>query len=90
MTIFGREPVVILAAVNAFVALAVGFGLDMTGEQQALIGAAVSAVLALIARQSVVPNVTVEEHVETAAALAIAGRLPPYDDIPATGSPEED
>lgn len=90
MTIFGREPVAILAAVNAALALGVGFGLNVTSEQQALIGAAVSAVLALIARKAVTPNETAEEHIDTAARLALMGRLPPYDDIPATGSPEND
>lgn len=86
--IFNREPVVILAAVNAAIALAVGFGLSLEGEQQALIGAAVSAVLALIARQAVVPNVTVEEHLDTAQRLFRLGvELPPADDVPTTGSP---
>jgi len=86
--IFGREPVVILAAVNAAIALGVGFGLELSGEQQALIGAAVSAVLALIARQAVTPNVTVEEHLDTAQRLfRLGGQLPPPDDVPTTGSP---
>lgn len=56
MTVFGREPVVILAAVNAVVALIVGFGLDLSNDQQALIHAAVSALLALFARAKVTPN----------------------------------
>lgn len=87
--IFGREPVVILAAVNAGLALLVGFGLELSGEQQALIGAAVSALLALIARQAVTPNVTVEEHLDTAQRLFhLGGQLPPPDDIAATGSPD--
>lgn len=88
MTIFGREPVTIVAAVNALVALLVGFGLDLTNEQQALIQTAVTAVLAVIARQSVVPNPTVEEHLDTAVRLAQMGRFPPYDDIPSTGAPD--
>ncbi len=88
MTIFGREPVTILAAVNAALALGVGFGLDVTGEQQALIATAVSAVIALIARKAVTPNATVEENVVTAVRVARA--LPPFDDIPATGSPTDD
>ncbi len=50
---FGREPALILAAVNALLALAVGFGLDVTGEQQALIHAAVSALLGLVTRSRV-------------------------------------
>ncbi len=90
MTIFGREPVVILAAVNAAVALGVGFGLNLSAERQGLIGAAVSAGLALFARQQVVPAVTVEEHLDTAVRLTrMGGVLPLADDIPATGSPED-
>lgn len=89
MTILGREPVSILAAVNAGLALAVGFGLDLSSERQALIAAAVSAVLAVIARQAVVPNQTVDEHLDTAVRLTRMGAtLPPADDIPTTGSPE--
>lgn len=87
--IFGREPVAILSAVNAVVALVAGFGFDMTSEQQALIGVAVSAVLGLIARQAVTPNVTVDEHLDTAQRLfRMGGKLPPADDVPTTGSPE--
>lgn len=87
--IFNREPVVILAAVNAAIALGVGFGANLTGEQQALIGAAVSAVLALIARQAVVPNITVDEHLDTAQRLfRLGGQLPPEDDVPSTGAPK--
>lgn len=87
MTIFGREPVAVVAAVNALMALGVGFGLDVSNEQQALIQGAATAVLALIARRSVTPNQTAEEHTDTAVRLAQLGRFPPYDDIPTTGSP---
>ena len=52
---FGREPALILGAVNALVVLAVGFGLDVTGEQVALINAAVAAVVSVIVRQNVTP-----------------------------------
>lgn len=85
MTIFGREPVAVVAVVNALMALGVGFGLDVSNEQQALIQGAATAVLALIARRSVTPNVTTEEHIDTAVRLAQLGRFPPYDDT--TGSP---
>lgn len=50
-----KEPAAILQAVGALIALAVGFGLDVTGEQVALIMAAVTAVLGLVIRQVVVP-----------------------------------
>lgn len=53
--LWNREPALFLAAVNALLAVAVGFGLDVTTEQQALIHAAVSALLGLITRQKVTP-----------------------------------
>lgn len=51
----GREPALILGAVNALLAVAVGFGLAVTPEQVGLINAAVAAVLSVIVRQSVSP-----------------------------------
>jgi hypothetical protein len=83
--ILGREPVLWLAALNAVVALAVGFGLELTTERQALIQAALTAVLALVARGQVTPVVTADENIEMVRRLA---KLPPADDIPSTGSPE--
>jgi H+/Cl- antiporter ClcA len=53
--ILGREPALILGAFGALVAVAVGFGLELTGEQQALVMAAVVAVLSLITRSQVTP-----------------------------------
>lgn len=50
-----REPALILGAVNALLALAVGFGLSVTPEQVGLINAAVAAVLSLVVRQRVSP-----------------------------------
>lgn len=79
--ILGREPVLWLAAVNAIVALAVGFGLDLTNEQQALIQGAVTAVLALIARGQVTPVRDVVSAQDRLAGLGL------HDDITATGSP---
>lgn len=64
MTIWGREPAVVLGAVNAIVALVVGFGLNVTGEQQALIHAAASAVIALWTRRQVTPNENVAVTVD--------------------------
>ena len=55
-TIFGREPALILGAVQALLALAVGFGLQVTPEQMALILAASAAVFAVITRQNVTPT----------------------------------
>jgi hypothetical protein len=55
-TIFGREPVMILAVVQAAIALAVGFGLNWSGDQVALVTAFSAAVLGLVARQQVSPT----------------------------------
>lgn len=54
--LWGREPATILAAVQACIALAVGFGLDLTAEQTALILAALAAVLGLVTRSQVTPT----------------------------------
>lgn len=53
--IFRREPALILAAVSAIVSLAVGYGADISGEQQGLILAAVAAVIGVITRSRVSP-----------------------------------
>jgi hypothetical protein len=52
----GREPALILGLVNALLAVAVGFGLQVTPEQVGLINAAVAAVLAVITRSQVTPT----------------------------------
>lgn len=57
---FNREPAAILGALGAIIALAVGFGLEITDEQVALVMAAVAAVIGLITRQSVYSPATVE------------------------------
>lgn len=67
--ILGREPVLWLAAANAVVALAVGFGLSLSSEQQALVQTAVTAVLALVARGHVTPTSTADERVDMAHRL---------------------
>lgn len=54
------EPVALVAALEALLALAIGFGLDVTPEQMALILAATTAVLALFVRSKVTPTVKVD------------------------------
>lgn len=54
-TMFNREPALILAAVQAVLAVAIGFGLDVSPEQLSLILAATAAVLGLITRSRVEP-----------------------------------
>lgn len=53
--LWGREPVTILAVVQAGLALLVGFGFKLTGEQVALIMAFSAALLGLLVRQQVRP-----------------------------------
>lgn len=50
------EPVLTLGLINALVLLAVGFGLRLTSEQVALIGAATAALLSWVARSRVTPT----------------------------------
>lgn len=50
-----QEPVLTLGLVNALILLAVGFGLRLSSEQVALIGAATAALLSWIARSRVTP-----------------------------------
>lgn len=88
--IWNREPIAIVNAVRLCVLAAVSLGFSMEPGQIVAVMGALEAVLTLVARAQVVPNVTAEEHIDTAARLAQMGRLPPYDDIPATGSPQED
>ena len=53
--LFDREPALLLGAVNAIIALAVGFGLGITIEQAALINAAAAALLSVVVRSKVSP-----------------------------------
>jgi len=53
--IWDREPALILGAVNAVLALAIGFGLPVTVEQASLVNAAAAAVLSVIVRSQVTP-----------------------------------
>lgn len=74
-TLFGREPALILGALNAILLLAVGFGLPVTGEQMALINAAAAAIMAVVIRAQVTPNAKVVERAvfEDDAPRVVAG-----------------
>jgi hypothetical protein len=54
-TLWGREPAMILAAVQAVIALAVGFGLPVSPAQVALIVAFTAAALGVVTRSQVSP-----------------------------------
>ena len=53
--IFNREPALFLGAIHAIIALAIGFGLDITIEQFALIEVAVAAIVSFVVRAKVTP-----------------------------------
>lgn len=53
--ILGREPALVLGFIQAVIALAIGFGLDISPEQFGLIMAVSAAAAALIVRQQVTP-----------------------------------
>lgn len=55
-TIWGREPAMVLAVLQAGLALAIGFGLNLTGEQVSLLLAFSAAVLGLVTRSQVMPR----------------------------------
>ena len=58
---FNREPALILAALQAVLAVAIGFGLNITTEQLGLILAASAAVLGVVTRQTVTSPATLSE-----------------------------
>jgi len=51
------EPALAYQLVNALVLLLVGFGLDWTGEQVALVGTFTAALLGFLTRKAVTPTV---------------------------------
>ncbi len=55
-TILGREPALIAGLINAAIALAITFGLNLTMEQVGAIMAFTNLVLAVIVRQVVTPT----------------------------------
>ena len=54
-TLWGRRPALILSLVTSAIAMGVGFGLDVTIEQGALITAFAAAVMGVITQQNVSP-----------------------------------
>lgn len=67
--LFNREPALIIGAIQAVLALAVGFGLPVTTIQMGLIMAAAAAVLAVITRQIVVPTEKADNQIATALLM---------------------
>ena len=54
--IFNREPALVLGLIAAVIALAIGFGLNISTEQVGLIMAAVTALFAVVVRAKVTPS----------------------------------
>lgn len=55
MKLWGREPALVIGAVQAVLALVVAFGLKLSVEQTGAILAATAAVLAVVTRSQVTP-----------------------------------
>ena len=80
-SIWGREPALILGALQAVVALAISFGLDLSPEQVGAILAASAAVLAVVTRSQVSPSAVVAAESDASSPTgAVAG--------PAAAAPE--
>jgi hypothetical protein len=76
MNILSKEPAVLVGLVQAVLALAVSFGLDLTPEQVGAIMAVTSALLALLVRQAVVSPATIAKAEEISQPITgLAGRL---------------
>jgi hypothetical protein len=56
LTLWNREPALIVSAFSAILALTIGFGVAVTPVQFGLIMAAVSALLGLVTRSQVTPS----------------------------------
>lgn len=72
---FGREPALWLGAIQALVALLVGFGLNITTEQMSLILVASGAIIALLTRRASVPTQTVKDAGTTVETLKAQARV---------------
>lgn len=67
------EPALLIGAIQATLALAVAFGLELSAEQVGAIVATTGAVMALVTRQAVVAPATAVRMTRAAATIAAAG-----------------
>ncbi len=74
--LYGREPVLVLAVVQAALALAMGFGAHLTGDQMALVMTFTGALLGLLTRTQVTPMATLPDHVAAAVVNASNAAIP--------------
>lgn len=65
------EPALIIGAINALLALGVGFGVPVTPAQVGLINAAVAAILAVVMRSQAVPTAVADKQMEIAKASSV-------------------
>jgi hypothetical protein len=68
--LYGRQPVMVLAFVQATLAMFMGFGLHLTGDQVALVMAFTAALLGLLAQTQVTPMATLPDHMQAAVVIA--------------------
>jgi hypothetical protein len=83
--LWGRQPVLVLSFVQAVLALIMGFGVHLTGEQVALVMAFMVSLLGLLTQTQVIPVATLPDHV--AAAVVIAQNASVQPKIPIPGEP---
>ena len=68
--LYGRQPVMVLAFVQATIAMAMGFGLHLTGDQVALVLTFTAGLLGLLAQTQVTPMATLPDHMQAAVIIA--------------------
>lgn len=76
-----KEPAVILGVLQAALALAIGFGLKISPEQMGLIMAFAAAVVALVVRQNVFSQQSVEKIVAAATVAGAEGAMAAPDEV---------
>ena len=74
---FRNEPALIYALIEVLIALAVAFGLNLTGEQVGAVTAVVAVLTGVGVRQAVYGPGTVDRIVDAEVAVAVAERDEP-------------
>ena len=79
------EPAAVIAAIQTIIALAVAFGIDLTGEQTGAILAAIAAVGGLFTRSQVSPTRALRRLANANAAAEAMNQPPPFPPDPPNG-----
>jgi hypothetical protein len=74
--LYGRQPVMLLALLQAGLAMLMGFGLHLTGDQVALVVAFSAALLGVLTQTQVTPMATLPDHVAAAVNAAANASVP--------------